>query len=534
MKIFTSLKAVLLLAFLLNNLWSLGQTGNYFAGFQSGTGNTGSYNTFVGYQTAIASNTGWYNSYYGYQAGYSNRGGSYNTFVGSFTGFDNTTGLSNTFVGWAAGSNNTTANSNSFFGNLAGYQNSIGESNSFFGSAAAYTNTTGSNNCFFGGRAGYNNTTASNNTFIGFSAGEKNSTGTLNTFMGSKTGFANTTGTSNTFLGTLSGTANSTGYRNVFVGTNAGQKNTGGGENTFIGRYAGINNTTGIGNTALGQAAGPSSANLVNCTALGYKSYVTVSNALVLGSIKGVNGAANTIRVGIGTAAPGYLLHVNGIAAKPGGGSWTVASDKRLKHEIQPYQEGLEQIMQIKPVWFRYNGKAGLPTEKKYVGVIAQEMKDIAPHTVDEFVYEDSTGTKEKYLDYDANAVTYMLVNAVKELKMTAEKQNALIEQLRTEIASLKGEETEVSHSSGAKLWQNYPNPYGASTLIKYYIPSDVSSAQLKIINAAGQEVYSKDLVDREEGELEIPGNLLSTGSYIYHLIVNGNVVDNKKMLMVR
>src|SRR5207249_1214499 len=35
--------------------------------------------------------------------------------------------------------------------------------------------------------------------------------------------------------------------------------------------------------------------------------------------------------VGIGTAAPTQLLSVNGTAGKPGGGTWDVFSDERLK-----------------------------------------------------------------------------------------------------------------------------------------------------------------------------------------------------------
>jgi hypothetical protein len=61
----------------------------------------------------------------------------------------------------------------------------------------------------------------------------------------------------------------------------------------------------------------------------------------VLGSINKVNGATVSTKVGIGTSAPAYLLHVNGTAAKPGGGSWTVASDKRLKKNISTFTERL-------------------------------------------------------------------------------------------------------------------------------------------------------------------------------------------------
>jgi hypothetical protein len=48
--------------------------------------------------------------------------------------------------------------------------------------------------------------------------------------------------------------------------------------------------------------------------------------------------------VGIGTTAPGFTLHVNGSAGKPGGGSWSSASDARLKEMRQPFTRGLAAL----------------------------------------------------------------------------------------------------------------------------------------------------------------------------------------------
>src|SRR6185295_1522363 len=44
----------------------------------------------------------------------------------------------------------------------------------------------------------------------------------------------------------------------------------------------------------------------------------------------------NDGRVGINTIAPADTLTVNGAASKPGGGSWTLFSDERLKKNIRP------------------------------------------------------------------------------------------------------------------------------------------------------------------------------------------------------
>ena len=159
--------------------------------------------------------------------------------------------------------------------------------------------------------------------------------------------------------------------------------------------------------------------------------------------------------VGIGTT-PTALLSVNGTANKPGGGSWTVFSDARLKDNVIEYKEGLEQLLKINPVKYHYNIESGYDTKPEYIGVIAQEIQKVAPYMVSEFfksindvkpLQEDknsSTGfaspnTKDKktYLQVDNSAMTYMLVNAVKELKTqvdTKDTKNSILEQAVNEL----------------------------------------------------------------------------------------------------
>lgn len=129
--------------------------------------------------------------------------------------------------------------------------------------------------------------------------------------------------------------------------------------------------------------------------------------------------------VGIGTTNPNYKLHVVGDAAKTTGSSWTSTSDRRLKKEIRPFRDGLHVLSKINPVWFQYNGLAGLPDDgKNYVGIIAQEMQTIAPYTIGTFKDEQ---TNTEYLNYDATAVTYILINAVQE-------QQAIIDSLKKQL----------------------------------------------------------------------------------------------------
>lgn len=131
--------------------------------------------------------------------------------------------------------------------------------------------------------------------------------------------------------------------------------------------------------------------------------------------------------IGIGnTGVPSYQLEITGTAGKPGGGSWSNASDRRLKENIQPYADGLQQVLQIKPVRYHYNAASGYDTKPEYIGIIAQELQTVAPYMVGTLNKED-----KEYLSVDNSAMTYMLINAVKE-------QQQQIEILKKEIEKLK------------------------------------------------------------------------------------------------
>ena len=120
---------------------------------------------------------------------------------------------------------------------------------------------------------------------------------------------------------------------------------------------------------------------------------------------------------------------------------WTVASDRRLKTNVSNFEEGLELIQKINPVWFNYNGKAGLPTDERGIGTIAQELQKIAPYMVKNWIYENEEGKKEEYLAVDYGALDFALVNAVQEQQQTIEQQTTVNKELKEKI---KNQQIEV------------------------------------------------------------------------------------------
>lgn len=131
----------------------------------------------------------------------------------------------------------------------------------------------------------------------------------LSTAVGTDALDANVSGGFNLAVG-AEALRDSTAAGNTGLGTRAGMLTTSGGSNTFVGYVTGVTNTTGRNNTILGQAADVGAADLTNATAIGHRARVDTGNALVLGSIDGVNGANSDTKVGIGTTSPGAPLEI--------------------------------------------------------------------------------------------------------------------------------------------------------------------------------------------------------------------------------
>ena len=123
--------------------------------------------------------------------------------------------------------------------------------------------------------------------------------------------------------------------------------------------------------------------------------------------------------VGIGTTSPGYLLTVNGQPAANGYTAFTNYSDRRLKENIKPLDDGfLEKILALNPSTFSYNDKyykisgyKRTPQSQEMRGFIAQELREVFPEMV-----HDKKIKGETFLDTNLSFLQIYLTKAVKEL----------------------------------------------------------------------------------------------------------------------
>jgi hypothetical protein len=85
--------------------------------------------------------------------------------------------------------------------------------------------------------------------------------------------------------------------------------------------------------------------------------------------------------------------------------------------------------------------------------------------------------------------------------------------------------------SGNAIIYQNTPNPFGDGTMIKYFIPENISNAQIIFYDEFGNQLKTFAITETRMGQLNIASANLAPGAYSYSLIINGKVIDTKKMI---
>jgi hypothetical protein len=84
-------------------------------------------------------------------------------------------------------------------------------------------------------------------------------------------------------------------------------------------------------------------------------------------------------------------------------------------------------------------------------------------------------------------------------------------------------------------LGQNIPNPFNEETRIEYYIPDNLycgnGSCQIIFYDQLGRTIQQSPIEKSGYGILDVSTKNLSNGILTYKLLVNGEVIDVKKMV---
>ena len=96
--------------------------------------------------------------------------------------------------------------------------------------------------------------------------------------------------------------------------------------------------------------------------------------------------------------------------------------------------------------------------------------------------------------------------------------------------------------SAAAKLMQNYPNPFNPTTTISFTLDKQVSKAEIEIFNVKGQKVRTFKI---DDPGFQVPtkivwnstnenGQIVSSGTYLYRLKLDGKISGVKKMILLK
>ena len=143
-------------------------------------------------------------------------------------------------------------------------------------------------------------------------------------------------------------------------------------------------------------------------------------------------------------------------------------------------------------------------------------------------VYEMADGTKQiNYVE-----MVPLLVQCINELnaRLSAmDGSDAKAEARTTRAGSTAIEGTPVK--SQAVLYQNTPNPFTAQTEIRFSLPDDAPQAYIYIFDMTGK-MQKQIPVTPSQQSITINGYELQAGIYLYSLVVGGQEIDTKRMIL--
>lgn len=144
---------------------------------------------------------------------------------------------------------------------------------------------------------------------------------------------------------------------------------------------------------------------------------ISVTGQVIVGGENNLAGSAN------------QALQVSGSAFKnDGNANWAFTSDARVKEDIRDLEVGLAELRRVRPVRYRYNGRANTQAGLECVGVLGQEIEQIFPETIEKV---PASGTGEDTIDdlrvFNPSALTFVLINAIKELAQKVESLEQLL-----------------------------------------------------------------------------------------------------------
>lgn len=106
---------------------------------------------------------------------------------------------------------------------------------------------------------------------------------------------------------------------------------------------------------------------------------------------------------------------------------------------------------------------------------------------------------------------------------------------LATSLCLTQAQTNSLNAESSTYLGEIYPNPANTSTTLAYSLPAGASTALVQVYSLDGK-VVSSIVVPATAGksQVQLATGQMAAGMYIYALVVDGKVLDSKKLAVVR
>jgi hypothetical protein len=158
-------------------------------------------------------------------------------------------------------------------------------------------------------------------------------------------------------------------------------------------------------------------------------------------------------------------------------------------------------------------------TSRRHFGVNAEELQELYP----DLVLEGQDG----YLSVNYSELVPLLIRSIQVLKQELDEVKSKSKaQKRAQATGIN-----ASSASGNFLYQNAPNPFKEQTIIRFKLAEGVQDASVCIFDMTGKTLKKLPISSGMES-VSIGGYELGEGMFLYSLIVNGQEIDTKKMVI--
>ncbi len=96
---------------------------------------------------------------------------------------------------------------------------------------------------------------------------------------------------------------------------------------------------------------------------------------------------------------------------------------------------------------------------------------------------------------------------------------------------------TEVQDGLTAKdayLLQNAPNPFNGSSDIEFFIPQEMENVKIEVRDLKGVLLKAFDIAEAGMGKITLNAEDASSGTFLYTLVINNEIIDSKVMILSR